>query len=110
MTPRQIHTLMKRLFYGDISLSDGYRHLFVDGELDRGLVEHLISSYIAGRDVIVYRDARHCACCPVEDAYDVICGYLPHGRVKLAATDFSGRVIIESSGVGVGTCKDIGVS
>jgi hypothetical protein len=48
MTPRQIHTLMNRLFYGDIPLSDGYRHLVVNGELDRGLVENLISSYIAG--------------------------------------------------------------
>jgi hypothetical protein len=110
MTPRQIQTLMNRLFYGDIPMSDGYRHLMVNGELERGLVENLVTSYIIGDKVIVYRDAQHCTCCPVEDAYDVIREYLPHGRVKLAATDFSGRIIVEPIGVGAGTRNDVGVS
>jgi hypothetical protein len=102
MNPRQIKTVMNRLFYGDIPVSDGYRHLMVNGELDRGLVENLISSYITGDEVIVYRDARCCVCCPVANAYDVIRAYLSHGRVKLAAPDFSGRIIIEPIGVGAG--------
>jgi hypothetical protein len=96
---------MRRLFYGDISMSNAYRHLMVNGELDRAKLNDLIASYILGGEVIVYADAKHCACCPVENAYDLVREYLPHGRVKLAAPDFSGLIIIESIGVGVGTFR-----
>lgn len=105
MTAREIHSLMRRLFYAGVSAKDGYRHLIKDEQLDPELVGKLLSDYIATRDVIVYADRHAGAQVPFDAAFASIIEYRlrnAHARVQVVASDFSSRVVIEPIGVGTG--------
>ena len=95
---------MTKLFYGgDVPNADGYVHLIRNGKLDSELVENLIQRYVSTDDVIVYLSAYKSVLCPIHEAFKYIESYLNEGRVKLASTDFSARLIFETTGVGAGS-------
>jgi hypothetical protein len=105
MTPREIQSLMRRLCYFAVSAADGYRHLIKSDVLDRDLVNKLVDDYVATNDVIVYAGAKDCACVPKAAAFGLIQEYRSNdarARVQVVATDFSGRIVIDPLGVGVG--------
>lgn len=105
MTPRAIHSLMRRHFYYGVSASGGYRHLVIDGLLSEERVCGLIDDYIATSDAIVYADRGHAAVVPVHAVFSLLQQYRdakPGARVQVVATDLSARVVIESIGVGIG--------
>lgn len=103
MSPRQIHTLMRRFFYGDIPMSDGYRSIERDGSLARDLVEILIADYIPGDEVLVYLASEKCGSCQKSGAFTYIEKIYSRGRLRLASVDFQGQILIEPIGVGVGS-------
>ncbi|MES2070028.1 MAG: hypothetical protein V4488_06745 [Pseudomonadota bacterium] len=110
MTPREIQTLMRKIFYFRVSMADGYRHLMKNDVLDVVLVNKLIGDYIATQDVIVYASAQNCAYVPSGAAYELICVYRDndaHADVQVVASDFSGRILIEPIGVGVGENRKV---
>ncbi|QOY93086.1 hypothetical protein IM543_16085 [Massilia sp. UMI-21] len=105
MTPREIHSLMRKLCYFGVSDADGYRHLMRSDELDRDLVIQLIDEYITTQDVIVYANAKDCSYVGKPAAFELIQKYrLNDARapVEVVAADFSSRIVIEPIGVGVG--------
>lgn len=93
---------MRRFFYGDIPMSDGYRNVERDGSLAQDLVDKLISDYILGDQVLVYLTSEECASCLKSTAFAYIKKLYPRGRLRLASLDFQGRVLIEPIGVGLG--------
>ena len=105
MTPRQIHSLMRRLCYFGVAAADGYRHLARAGGLDRELVQQLIDDYVVTDDVIVYADAFHCAHVPKSAAFGLILEYRSidaRSRIRVVADDFSAHIVVEPIDVGVG--------
>lgn len=110
MTPREIQSLMRRIFYFRISTANSYRHLMKNDVLDADLVTGLINDYIHTKDIMVYANAHRCAHVAMEDAYKLICDYRdsnPLIAVQVVASDFSSRVLIESIGVGIGETRRI---
>lgn len=101
MTSREITTLMRRLFRGDLGPAD-YLHLMVNDRLDRVLVNGLLDRYIPGEELLIFVDRNHCAFTGRERAFEYIAAFMRHGRVKIADPRFNGRVIIEPVGVGAG--------
>lgn len=105
MTPREIHSLMRRLCYVGVSAVDGYRHLMRSDELDRNLVNQLIDDYITTEEVIVYASAKDCANVRRPAAFGLIQEYRLNdtcAKVQVVAADFSSRIVVEPIGVGVG--------
>lgn len=105
MTPREIHSLMRRLCYFGVSAAEGSRHLMRNDGLDRDLVGQLIDEYITTQDVIVYASAKDCSYVQKPAAFGLIQEYRlndAHARVEVVAADFSSRIVIEPIGVGVG--------
>lgn len=110
MTPREIHSLMRRLWYFGISAAEGYRHLMRGDDLDCDLVGQLIDDYIATEDVIVYASATACSCVEKRAAFGLIREYRlddPRARVQVVAANFASRIVIEPIGVGVGEHRRI---
>jgi hypothetical protein len=105
MTPREIQSLMRKLCYFGVSAAEGYRHLMRGDGLDRDLVSQLIDEYITTQDVIVYASSKDCSHVQKPAAFELIQDYRlndAHARVQVVAADFSGRIVIEPIGVGVG--------
>jgi hypothetical protein len=105
MTPREIQTVMRKLFYFRVSTVDGYRLLTQDNVLDASLVDSLIQEYAGTNDVIVYSSVRQCCFVARPEAYKIICEYqrsAPSIAVQVVASDFSGRILVEPIGTGVG--------
>lgn len=96
---------MRRLCYFGVSAANGYRHLVKDEALDRDLVTRLLDDYIATDEVIVYASAKDCSFVPKAGAFELVQKYRrndPRAAVQVVAADFSGRIVIEAAGVGVG--------
>jgi hypothetical protein len=97
MTPREIQTLMQKLFYFRVSTVDGYRLLTQDYVLDVSLVDS-------------YSSARQCCFVARPEAYKIICEYqrnAPSTAVQVVASDFSGRILVEPMGTGVGEHRKV---
>lgn len=101
MTNREITTLMRRLFPGDLGPIE-YEHLMVEDRLDRTRVDALLDRYIRGDELLIFVDRNHCVSATRETAFDYIREFMGHGRVRIADRRFKGRVIIEPLGVGAG--------
>ena len=110
MTSREIQTLMRKLFYFRVSAADGYRHLIKENVLNVGLVDSLIREYVDTKDVIVYASVHQCALVSRSEAYELICEYRRNdasATVQVVASDFSGRVMVEPIGTGVGEHRKV---
>jgi len=110
MTPREIQTVMRKLFYFRVSTADGYRQLTQDNALDASLADSLIQEYAGTNDVIVYSSARQSCFVARVEAYRVICEYrrnAPSTAVQVVASDFSGRILVEPVGTGVGEHRNL---
>ena len=108
MTPREIHSLMRRLCPFSVSEADGYRHLVRNDALDQDLVNSLLGDYITTDEVFVYASARKSAYVSKAAAFKLIQEYRngdDRTTVQVVASDFSTRVAIHSIGVGVGEHK-----
>ncbi|NNG25540.1 hypothetical protein [Telluria aromaticivorans] len=108
MTPREIHSLMRRLCPFGVSKADGYRHLVRNDALDRDLVDSLLSDYIATDGVFVYANAKKSSYVPKAAAFQLIQEHRngdDRMAVQVVASDFSARVAIHPIGVGVGEHK-----
>ena len=106
MTPREIHSLMRRLCYFGVSAVDGYRHLMRSGELDRNLVNQLIDDYITTEEVIVYASAKDCASVRRPAAFGLIQEYRLNdtcAKGQVVAADFSSRIVWNQSELGLGS-------
>ena len=69
MNKREIITLMHRLFYGDIDISDGYQHLYVNDELDESKYSEFIQSYIRGNTILIYVNSQEAIESNIKDSY-----------------------------------------
>ncbi|AYM76402.1 hypothetical protein D9M09_11850 [Janthinobacterium agaricidamnosum] len=110
MTPREIQTLMRKFCYFRVSAADGYHHLIKENVLDVNLVDSLIREYVGTKDVIVYASSHQCALVSCTEAYELICEYRRNdasATVQVVASDFSGRVMVEPIGTGVGEHRKV---
>lgn len=101
---------MRKLFYFRISTVDGYRHLTQDNVLDVNLVDSLIQEYVGTDEVIVYSSARQCSFVSRPEAFEIICEYQRNdasAAVQVVASDFSGRILVEPIGTGVGEYRNV---
>lgn len=101
---------MRKLFYFRISTVDGYRLLTQDKVLDVSLVDSLIQEYAGTNEVIVYSSARQCSLVARPEAFKIICEYqrnAPSTAVQVVASDFSGRILVEPIGTGVGEHRKV---
>lgn len=77
----------------------------INNVLDVDLVNSLIQEYAGTPDVIVYASAQRCAFVPCTEAFRVVCDFRSDdasSAVQIVASDFSGRVLIDPIGTGVG--------
>lgn len=105
MTPREIQSAMKRLFYGDLLDADPWQHIFnSDGELDVLKCHTVLFAYIDTPDVLLYGGTSASAVhCLLSDAPRHIEQILREGRsVRAATPDFKGRAIFNTIGVATG--------
>ena len=101
---------MRKLFYFRISTVDGYRQLIQNNVLDVNLVDSLIQEYAGTDELIVYSSARQCCFISRPEAYDIICEYQRNDAsvaVQVVASDFSGRILVEPTGTGVGEHRKV---
>lgn len=105
MTPREITTVMHRLFRYHIEGNDPWRHLMKDEKLDRSLCDRLLEDYIAADDILVFADPRHALQCKRIDAAKHIDAFMKLGPVRIANLSFSSKVIVDPIGVGKGFSK-----
>jgi hypothetical protein len=103
MEPRQITTLMHRLFYGDIPDTDGWAQLMVNGELNAERVNSLINRYIKTENLLLFVNSQHCAYTLKSDAFEHTKKLILHGTVRIADPQFHARILISQIGVGVGS-------
>jgi hypothetical protein len=109
MTPREIHTLIRRLFYADPPGNDAWVHLMPDGHLDHEETLKLLKRYIATEEVVVHGgSASRCVSLPIHDAPQRIEEFMTEGTVRIASIDFRGQVLINQIGVGRGGIKTPG--
>jgi hypothetical protein len=102
MTPREITTLMHRLFRFELQGADPYVHLMVGGVLDRGRVTSLLDKHIAGDELLIFQSRARAVTSRRGGAFEIISEFIRHGQVRIADPKFRGRVIIEPMGVGAG--------
>ncbi len=103
MTPREIHTLIRRLFYADPPGDDAWVHLMPDGHLDHEATLKLLTQHITTEDVVVHGgSSSRCVCLPMRDAPRRIEEYMAYGTVRIASTDLKGQVLDNQIGVGRG--------
>ncbi len=108
MTPREIHSLMRKLCPFGFSEAENYRHLVKNDALDRDLVDGLLNDYVLTHDVFVYASAKKGTYVPKAAAFQAIQEYIlsdDRTTVQVVASDFSARVVIRPIGVGVGEHK-----
>jgi hypothetical protein len=102
MNNREIITLMHKLFSGDIDTSDGYVHLFTNDELDISKYEAFVSSYIHDETVLVFINSQNVHHCTIHESFELVRDNMANNRIRLANENFSAKILIESTGVGVG--------
>jgi hypothetical protein len=105
VTPREIQSAMKRLFYGDLPDADPWRHIFDDqGNLDDQKCYAVLATYIPTPDVLLYGGNRSCAIhCALKEAPRHIDRMLQEGKgVRAATPDFTGRALFNPIGVATG--------
>ena len=110
MTPREIQSVMRKLCYFDVSAAEGYRHLMKGDRLDRNLVRQLIDEYITTQDILIYASSKNCSHAQKHAAFELIQDYRlndANARVQVVAADFSGRILIEPIGAGIGERRKI---
>jgi len=103
MNKREIITLMHKLFRGDIDTSNEYVHLFKNNELNETLFENFIETHITSDSVLIYLDSNNAVECKSNESYTHVNEYLKSGRVRIADPKFKNRVLIEPTGVGIGS-------
>ena len=103
MDKREIQTLMRRLFYGDIDQSDGWQHLIRDGELSQELFEVLLNHYVSSESVLVYQNSQQAVHCLKAEAFVHVAEFLKSGPVRIADPRFQSKILINPIGVGVGS-------
>lgn len=103
MDKREIQTLMRRLFYGDIDQSDGWQHLMRDGKLSQELFEMLLNRYISSESVLIYLDAQRAVHCPRAEAFKHAADFLEYGPVRITDPKIQSRILINPIGVGAGS-------
>jgi hypothetical protein len=104
MTPREIHSVMRRLFGHEVHGPDDWRHLVANGTFDRELCRKLLDDYIESDLLLVHGGtvATSFECSKDEAVAHAEALYVSN-VVRLADRDLSGRVIIQSIGVGKGS-------
>lgn len=107
LTPREITSLMNRLFYGSESGgSDPWRHLLdSDGNLDRVTCTQLLTDYVPESEVLVFVDSRHAVHCSIEEAAAYIDEFMKIRRVKISNLSFTSKVVVDTIGVGQGNSR-----
>ena len=108
MTPREIHTAMKRLFYGDLLDADPWCHIFDDaGQLDERKCIAFLNRYFDSTEVILYGGSATSAVqCLLTDAPGQIARMLQEGRgVRVCTLDFQARAIVNPIGVAKGRVR-----
>ncbi len=105
MTPREIRSAMKRLFYSDLPEADPWQHVFNDqGVLDEAKCGTLLATYIHTPDVLLYGGTEDTSFhCSVAEAPKRLRAMLSEGRtIRVVTPDFKGRAIFNAIGVATG--------
>jgi 5-carboxymethyl-2-hydroxymuconate isomerase len=102
MTPREITSLMKRLFRYETGGNDAWRHLMSGNGFDAHACEELLRSYISDEEVLVFVDRQHATHCSISEAVGFIENFMKLGYVRVANRAFTSKVIIAPIGVGQG--------
>jgi hypothetical protein len=105
MTPREIQSAMKRLFYGDLPDADPWQHIFNDdGRMDKQKCIAVLNAYIDTPDVLLYGGTSETAFhCTIEEAPIQIENMLQERTgVRAATPDFKGRALFTAIGVATG--------
>lgn len=105
MTPREITTLIHRLFYGDISHDDGWVHLMLNSELCEERVVSFIDKYFDSSELLLFVNSQHCMSSSKMEAFGNIKHLLFLGIVRIADPRFQTRALINPIVVGVGSTR-----
>jgi hypothetical protein len=102
MNTRQIVTLMHKLHSGGVNTSDGYEHLMVDGRLELKKFKSFVCRYIKEEKMVFYANSQLVGFGDIQDAFEFTVRNMADNRIRIASTDFQGKIIIEPTGVGIG--------
>jgi hypothetical protein len=108
MTPREIRSAMKRLFYGDLPEADPWQHVFNDqGILDETKCRALLATYIDTPDVLLYGGTEDTSLhCSLAEAPKRLRAMLSEGRtIRVVTPDFQGRAVFNAIGVATGRAR-----
>lgn len=105
VTPREIHTFIRRLFYAEPPGNDAWVHLMPDGHLDHEQPQSCLSGIATEKVVVHGGSASRCLCLPMHDAPVRIEEFMAEGTVRIASKDFKGQALVNQIGVGCGGIK-----
>jgi hypothetical protein len=102
MTPREITSIMHKLFAYDVKGAEPWRHLMNEGRLDHATCLAFLREYITDDFVLVFVDAQHAVKCSIDEAPSVIEAFMKIRRVKVANVGFTAKLVVDPIGVGQG--------
>ena len=102
MTPREITSLMHKLFPYDVPGAEPWRHLMKDGRFDHAACLVFLREYITDELVLVFVDSQHAVQCSINQAPSIIEDFMKIRRVKVANLSFTAKLVVDPIGVAHG--------
>jgi hypothetical protein len=102
MTPREITSIMHKLFAYDVKGAEPWRHLMKEGQLDHAACLAFLREYITDEFVLVFVDSQHAVKCAIDEAPSIIEDFMKIRRVKVANLSFTAKLVVDPIGVGQG--------
>ena len=102
MTPREITSIMHKLFAYDVGGAVPWRHLMNEGRLDHAACLVFLREYITDEFVLVFVDSRHAVKCSINEAPSIIEDFMKIRRVKVANLSLTAKIVVDPIGVAQG--------
>lgn len=99
MNPRRVHELLRENFPQRPACATDWVVVADERGLRFDVVRELIRRHIASDDLVVEANRKAGDHLPIDQAIEFVARHLGQGRIRLSDREFTGFVVIESTGV-----------